>query len=150
MNELEVSNQDLSRLAEEALDLAKSYWQSLEVRRAYPTTSGKQTTELFSREWPEHGRGQEVLQDFKIIAEHGRPSTGRFFGYIFVSGEPIGALGELLAAALNQNVTAWRSQPLIIPIIDNIGCSDDRSCVRSASGTKATSQPLSAMSAPER
>lgn len=109
MNELEVSNQDLSRLADEALDLAKSYWQSLEVRRAYPSTSGKQTTELFSREWSEHGRGQEVLKDFKIIAEHGRPSTGRFFGYIFGSGEPIGALGELLAAALNQNVTAWRS-----------------------------------------
>jgi glutamate/tyrosine decarboxylase-like PLP-dependent enzyme len=111
MNELEVSNQDLSRLADEALDLAKSYWQSLEGRRAYPSTSGKQTTELFSREWPEDGRGQEVLQDFKTIAEHGRPCTGRFFGYVFGSGEPIGALGELLAAALNQNVTAWRSAP---------------------------------------
>jgi glutamate/tyrosine decarboxylase-like PLP-dependent enzyme len=111
MNELEISNQELSRLAEDAIALARSYWGSLENRRAYPVTSGKQTTELFMRSWPEEGRGREVLQDFKMIAEHGRPSTGRFFGYVAGSGEPVGALGELLAAALNQNVTSWRSAP---------------------------------------
>ncbi|CAN7410131.1 pyridoxal-dependent decarboxylase [Phyllobacterium sp. LjRoot231] len=111
MRELEISNQELSALADEALDLAKTYWASLEERPAYPSTSGKQTTELFSRPWLEEGRGQDVLQDFKSIAEHVRPSTGRFFGYVVGSGEPIGALGELLAAVLNQNVTSWRSAP---------------------------------------
>ncbi|RVA67845.1 pyridoxal-dependent decarboxylase, partial [Mesorhizobium sp. M7A.F.Ca.CA.001.08.1.1] len=111
MRDLEISNQELSDLAEEALALAKAYWASLEERRTYPTTSGKQTTELFSRPWQESGRGREVLQDFKSIAEHVRPSTGRFFGYVVGSGEPIGALGELLAAVLNQNVTSWRSAP---------------------------------------
>ncbi|RVA05650.1 pyridoxal-dependent decarboxylase, partial [Mesorhizobium sp. M7A.F.Ca.US.002.01.1.1] len=111
MRDLEISNQELSDLAEEALALAKGYWASLEERRTYPTTSGKQTTELFSRPWQESGRGREVLQDFKSIAEHVRPSTGRFFGYVVGSGEPIGALGELLAAVLNQNVTSWRSAP---------------------------------------
>ncbi len=43
-------------------------------------------------------------------------STGRFFGYVVGSGEPVGALGELLAAALNQNVTAWRSAPAAVTI----------------------------------
>jgi aromatic-L-amino-acid/L-tryptophan decarboxylase len=111
MRDLEISNQELSDIAEEALGLAKSYWASLEGRRAHPSTTGEDTTELFSRPWLENGRGREILQDFKSIAEHARPGTGRFFGYVVGSGEPIGALGELLAAVLNQNVTSWRSAP---------------------------------------
>jgi len=111
MSELEISNQELSRLADEALGLAKTYWASLDERPAYPSTSGYQTTELFARPWAEQGRGREVLQDFNLIAQHARPGTGRFFGYVLGSGEPVGALGELLAAVLNQNVTSWRSAP---------------------------------------
>ncbi|RWA60952.1 pyridoxal-dependent decarboxylase [Mesorhizobium sp.] len=111
MRALEISNQDLSRLADEAMDLARSYWASLDDRPAYPSTSGKETTEFFSRPWAEEGRGRDVLHDFKLIAAHARPSTGRFFAYVLGSGEPVGALGELLAAVLNQNVTSWRSAP---------------------------------------
>ena len=116
MEELQISNQELSRLADEAIGLAKSYWDSVEQRPAYPATSGKQTTELFARPWSEEGRGRDVLQDFKSIAEHARPSGGKFFAYVLGSGEPVGALGELLAAALNQNVTSWRSAPAAITI----------------------------------
>src|SRR5882724_3620385 len=111
MGELEIFNQELSRLADEAIGLAKTYWASLEERPSFPPTSGKQTTELFSRPWLDQGRGRDVLQDFRSIAEHGRPSAGRFFGYVVGSGEPVGAVGELLAAVLNQNVTSWRSAP---------------------------------------
>ena len=35
----------------------------------------------------------------------------RFFGYITSSPAPIGVLGDLLAAALNQNCGAWRLSP---------------------------------------
>jgi glutamate/tyrosine decarboxylase-like PLP-dependent enzyme len=111
MAALEISNQELSRFADEAMDLAKNYWASVEKRRAYPVTGGKQTTELFSRPWPEAGLGRGVLQDFQTIGEHSRPPGGKFFGYVFGSGEPVGAIGELLAAVLNQNVGSWRSAP---------------------------------------
>jgi glutamate/tyrosine decarboxylase-like PLP-dependent enzyme len=116
MNQLELSNQTLASLADEAMGLAKSYWTSLDGRPAFPATSGKQTAELFSRPWPEEGRGREVLRDFDMIARHARPPGGSFFGYVVGSGEPVGALGELLAAALNQNVTAWRSAPSAVSI----------------------------------
>ncbi len=116
MNELQISNQELSRLADEAIGLAKEYWESVEQRPAYPVTSGKRTTELFARPWAEEGRGRDVLQDFKSIVDHARPSGGKFFAYVLGSGEPVGALGELLAAALNQNVTSWRSAPAAITI----------------------------------
>jgi aromatic-L-amino-acid decarboxylase len=116
MSELDISPGELSRLIEEVLSLAKSYWASLEERPAYPATSGKQTSELFARPWLEEGLGRKVLGDFAAIADHSRPSSGKFFGYVVGSGEPVGALGELLAAALNQNVTAWRSAPAAVSI----------------------------------
>src|SRR5579871_3735327 len=111
MSGLEITDRDLSLLADEALDLAKRYWASLEDRRAYPATSGKATAELFSRPWPETGLGRQVLRDFTTIADNSRPSGGKFFAYVFGSGEPVGAIGDLLASALNQNVSSWRSGP---------------------------------------
>ena len=108
---LDITDQDLSRLADEAMALAKAHWATLDERRAYPATSGEQTARLFSRPWPETGLGPAVLQDFAAIADHARPSGGRFFGYVLGSGEPVGAIGEFLAAVLNQNVTSWRSAP---------------------------------------
>lgn len=130
MRELEISKEELSSLAEQALALAKNHWASVEELPAYPSTSGHQTMKLFSRPWAEEGRGREVLHDFKTIAEHSRPSGGKFFGYVFGSGEPVGALGELLAGVLNQNVTAWRSAPAATSIehavvgwlADAVGC----------------------------
>ena len=40
----------------------------------------------------------------------------RFFGYITSSPAPIGMLGDFLAAALNQNVGAWKLSPLATEI----------------------------------
>ena len=111
MGELDISEHELAQLTDEAAELAKAYWASLDGLPAYPSTSGGQTAALFSRPWAEDGLGRAVLRDFAAVAAHGRPSGGRFFGYVFGSGEPVGALGELLAAAVNQNVTAWRSAP---------------------------------------
>ena len=116
MNKLQISHEELSRLTQEALSLATSYWTSVEERPAYPATSGRETKELFSRPWAEDGLGRDVLQDFKTIANHSRPSGGKFFGYVVGSGEPVGALGDLLASVLNQNVTSWRSAPAAVSI----------------------------------
>jgi aromatic-L-amino-acid/L-tryptophan decarboxylase len=45
-----------------------------------------------------------------------RPPSPRFFGYVLGSGEPVAAVGDLLASVLNQNVTAWRSAPAAVTI----------------------------------
>ncbi|MGO4840521.1 pyridoxal-dependent decarboxylase, partial [Rhizobiaceae sp. 2RAB30] len=116
MHSLHITDAELSRLVAAAAELASAYWASLDQRRAYPATSGEATSKLFALPWNEHGRGADVLQDFTLMAEHARPSTGRFFGYVAGSGEPVGALGELLAATLNQNVTAWRSAPAAVTV----------------------------------
>ena len=130
MHNLKISNDELARLAQEVTGLATTYWASVENCPVYPATSGNATTSCFSRDWTEEGMGRAVLEDFPSIAEQGRVSNGRFFGYVAGSGEPVGALAELLTAALNQNVTAWRSAPaaatiertVVAWLADALGC----------------------------
>lgn len=116
MTALHISDQDLSQLIDAATELAKEYWRGLGDRPALPRTDAAQTAQLFTRPWAEMGLGAAVLQDFRAIADHGRPSGPKFFAYVLGSGEPVGAIGDLLASVLNQNVTAWRSAPAAVPI----------------------------------
>lgn len=53
----------------------------------------------------------ELLFDHSLF--NGHP---RFFGYITSSPAPIGMFGDFLAAALNQNMGAWRLAPLATEI----------------------------------
>ena len=47
-----------------------------------------------------------------VIARFSRHNAHpRFFGYVSSPGTPVTALGSMLAAALNVNVTCWRSAP---------------------------------------
>ena len=68
---------------------------------------------------PEAGLDAQTLLDeaAKLVFDHslfnGHP---RFFGYITSSPAPIGALGDLLASAINQNVGAWRLAPMATEI----------------------------------
>ncbi|HVZ01749.1 MAG TPA: pyridoxal-dependent decarboxylase [Dongiaceae bacterium] len=116
MSALDISDRDLARVLDEAATLAKRYWASLEARRAFPVTNGAETQRLFERAWAEEGLGAAVLGDFETIAAHSRPSNGKFFAYVAGSGEPVGAVGDLLASVLNQNATSWRSAPAAISI----------------------------------
>jgi glutamate/tyrosine decarboxylase-like PLP-dependent enzyme len=52
-----------------------------------------------------------VFDDLARVAAHSRAGNGRFFGYVFGSGEPVGALADFYASVLNQNLAAWRSSP---------------------------------------
>ena len=113
---LKISKAELERLTTDAAELASTYWSSLGDRPAFPSTSGPRTVELFTRPWDDAPRGSDVLQDFTMIAHHARPSSSAFFGYVAGSGEPVAAIGDLLASVLNQNVTAWRSAPSAVVV----------------------------------
>jgi glutamate/tyrosine decarboxylase-like PLP-dependent enzyme len=116
MDALETSDRELAALMTEATTFATDFWASLAERRSYPSTGGSETARLFDRHWSDEGRGREVLNDVKAIAEHVRPCTGRFFGYVAGSGEPVGAIGDFLASVFNQNSTSWRSAPSAVSI----------------------------------
>ncbi|MCC6163645.1 MAG: aminotransferase class V-fold PLP-dependent enzyme [Acidobacteria bacterium] len=83
-------------------------------------TSGETPAEVrtaldASRPLPQTGTPADELLDraVRLLSDHslfnGHP---RFFGYVTSSPAPIGMLGDLLAAALNANVGAWRLAPM--------------------------------------
>jgi aromatic-L-amino-acid/L-tryptophan decarboxylase len=80
---------------ESPLDVRKA----LEADRCMPD-SGTDPGELLDR-------AADLLFDHSLF--NGHP---RFWGYITSSAAPIGALGEMLAAAVNPNVGAWPLSPM--------------------------------------
>ena len=130
MKPLELSPEDFRRLAASVVSLSADYLSTLDERSTFPPTSGAEAERLFALELPERGMGDHALVGLRDVVEHSRAQNGRFFGYVQGPGEPIAALGDLLASILNQNMTAWRSSPAGVTIeravvrwlADAVGC----------------------------
>jgi len=60
--------------------------------------------------------GAEAFDLLPDVFRYSRPASPRFFGYVFGSGEPVGALGAFASSVLHQNATAWRSGPSAMTI----------------------------------
>lgn len=116
MNPLDLSPEEFRQLAERAVREAGEYLAGLDQRPTFPATSGEQTTKIFSSQLPEQGMGARAFDAVAEIFAHSRPGNARFFGYVFGSGEPVGAVADFTASVLNQNVTAWRSSPAAVTI----------------------------------
>jgi aromatic-L-amino-acid/L-tryptophan decarboxylase len=116
MNSLEISSEKFRGLALQVIQLADEYLRSLERRPVLPATAGEETERLFSLNLPEQGLGEIAVDELEEVLRRSRAQSGRFFGYVLGSGEPVGAIADLLASVLNQNVTAWRSAPAAVTI----------------------------------
>jgi glutamate/tyrosine decarboxylase-like PLP-dependent enzyme len=116
MNRLEISSDQFRKLADRVTALASNYLDELDSRPVAPGTSGDEALRLFQAPLPEQGLGEAALDLLPEIVRLSRIQNARFFGYVLGSGEPIGALGDLLASVINQNVTAWRSGPAAVTI----------------------------------
>jgi aromatic-L-amino-acid decarboxylase len=116
MNAMEISPETFSRLTEKITQLAADYLRSLDSRPTFPSTSGAEVERLFHADVPERGMGVDALEKLQDVIEHSRVQNGRFFGYVLGSGEPVGAVADLLASVLNQNVTGWRSGPAAVTL----------------------------------
>jgi aromatic-L-amino-acid/L-tryptophan decarboxylase len=89
--------------------------------RVVPDESPAEVRELIDagRGLPAHGEPAETLlrQAVDLLFEHSSFNAHpRFFGYITASPAPIGMLGDFLAAALNQNIGAFRLAPIATEI----------------------------------
>jgi len=137
MRSLEISPDEFRRLAEKVTALTADYLRELDSRPIFPPTTGEETERLFRAPLSEKGVGAEALAGLQDVIEHSRAQNGRFFGYVLGSGEPVGAVADQLASALNQNVTAWRSSPAAVTVektvvgwlAQAIGCTGFRGCL---------------------
>jgi len=116
MNPLEISSDQFQRLAEHVTKLAAQYLENIDTQVISPATNGAETLRLFRTPIPEQGMGEAALSSLPEVIRLSRVQNGRFFGYVLGSGEPVGAVADLLASILNQNVTAWRSGPAAVVI----------------------------------
>ncbi len=116
MKPLELSPEEFKRLAGRAVEQTADYLAGLDRRPSFPRTSGDETARLFGERLPEQGMGAAAFDAVSRLLEHSRPGNGRFFGYVFGSGEPVAAIADLVASVVNQNVTAWRSSPAAVTI----------------------------------
>ncbi|HYG99195.1 MAG TPA: aminotransferase class V-fold PLP-dependent enzyme [Terriglobales bacterium] len=112
-----MSTEEFRQVAEQLVSSCAALLESLETRPAFPThVSGAITEETFREPLPFKGMGGAALASIASLVDQSRVPSPRFFGYVFGSGDPIAALGDLLASVLNQNVTAWRSAPAAVTI----------------------------------
>ena len=116
MDPLDISADEFRRLAGHVVELAAKWLSGLDERAVFPATSGEISEELFSRTLPQHGMGAEALTALRDVMAHSRAQNGRFYGYVQGPGEPVAALGDLVASIVNQNMTAWRSSPAGVTI----------------------------------
>jgi aromatic-L-amino-acid decarboxylase len=117
---LDLSPEEFRRVGHEMVDRIAEFFESMPER---PVTSGEspaKVRQLLGRTGlpPEGMPADRLLAEAaRLVFDHslcnGHP---RFWGYITSSAAPIGALADLLAAAVNPNLGAWQLSPIAAEI----------------------------------
>jgi aromatic-L-amino-acid/L-tryptophan decarboxylase len=110
---LDLPESELREFASRAQEFVIDYLTRVEDFPIFPKTSTVRNAFRTLTPLPKEGATiDEVIEDCLAIRDAGR-HTGhpRFFGYVASSASPVGAIGDYIASALNQNLTAWRSAP---------------------------------------
>ncbi len=110
---VDLTPQARDELGRAALDWALRYFAEQAQLPVYPTISTSELTARLSGTLPADPQNiADVMADFDEVARYGRHNGHpRMFGYVQSSGSFAGAVADLLASVINQNVTSWRSAP---------------------------------------
>ncbi|MDQ6860479.1 MAG: pyridoxal-dependent decarboxylase [Verrucomicrobiota bacterium] len=111
---LDPSADEIREWGKSAFDLIAEYIGGIRARRVYPQTSSDEIRRQLDAALPEDGTNLEyLLGTFRdvLIPLSRQNAHPRMFGYVQSPGVAIGALADLLASALNANLTVWRSAP---------------------------------------
>jgi glutamate/tyrosine decarboxylase-like PLP-dependent enzyme len=114
---LAMSSEEFRELGTQLINRIADFLEALPSRRVTPAESPADVRDALagSHTLPQNGvdAGQLLDKAADLLFDHslfnGHP---RFWGYVTSSAAPIGALGELLAAAVNPNVGAWLLSPM--------------------------------------
>jgi glutamate/tyrosine decarboxylase-like PLP-dependent enzyme len=110
---IELTERERGELARAAIDWVLKYFSAQSTLPVYPTASAKEMSSRLAGALPldpqDPARLMSEVQSIADFSRHnGHP---RMFGYVQSSASFAGVMGDLLASALNQNVTSWRSAP---------------------------------------
>ena len=110
---LDVSDDTLNEISSLAMKLVFDYLTTISERPVRAENHAGKTTCSIDAELSTEGIPLDRLIDecravMDLSRHNGHP---RFFGYVASPSTPIGAYGDLIASALNANITCWRSGP---------------------------------------
>src|ERR1041385_2294761 len=110
---LAVTDDALRQISAAVTKLVADYVGMIGERPVRAENYAGKTTESIDTELSADGGGPEqLLAECRTIMDLSRHNGHpRFFGYIASPSTPIGAYGDLIASALNANITCWRSGP---------------------------------------
>jgi glutamate/tyrosine decarboxylase-like PLP-dependent enzyme len=103
----------MGQLSAAVVALVTDYFGRISELPVFPDISAEKVSETLSAPLPFEAEPLEkLIEDCRTIIEASRHNGHpRFFGYVASPSTPAGAYADLLASALNQNVTSWRSAP---------------------------------------
>ena len=113
LSSLDISKEALDQISSQATALVLEYFSHVSELPVFPENYAGKTTQLVNTELSQEGEPLEKLIEecrtiMNLSRHNGHP---RFFGYVASPSTPIGAYADLIASALNSNVTCWRSAP---------------------------------------
>jgi glutamate/tyrosine decarboxylase-like PLP-dependent enzyme len=110
---LDISSEALDEISSQAARLVAEYFTHIAERQVVAPNYAGKTKSLVDVELPMEGRPLgELLDECRTVMDLSRHNGHpRFFGYVASPSTPIGAYADLIASALNANITCWRSGP---------------------------------------
>ncbi|HEY0319620.1 MAG TPA: aminotransferase class V-fold PLP-dependent enzyme [Pyrinomonadaceae bacterium] len=111
---LDIDEAAMRALSEQSVALVADYFKNIQTLPVFPDSAAiNRLKEIRDAKPPiESEAVARIFDDFRLVLDASRHNGHpRFFGYIASPSTPVGAYADLLASALNSNVTSWRSSP---------------------------------------
>lgn len=110
---LDITTEALDELSALATGLVSEYFAQVSGLPVFPETSAASLAGQFTDQLADEGVPvKQLIEDCRTVISLSRHNGHpRFFGYVASPSTPVGAYADLIASALNSNVTSWRSAP---------------------------------------
>lgn len=110
---LDITDEAMRELSEQSVALVLDYFARVSEFAVFPETTAAQIAEALPVDLPLEGEPLErLIEDCRRVIDASRHNGHpRFFGYVASPSTPVGAFADLIASALNSNLTSWRSAP---------------------------------------
>ena len=110
---LDISREAFEEISSQAERLVFEYFAQIAERPVMAPNHAGKTKAAVKVELPLEGRPlAELIDECRTVMELSRHNGHpRFFGYVASPSTAIGAYADLIASALNANITCWRSGP---------------------------------------
>src|SRR5689334_18984511 len=110
---LDVTDDALQQISADVAKLVAEYMATISERPVRAENYAGKTTESIASKLSAEGVPlEQLLAECRTIMDLSRHNGHpRFFGYVASPSTPVGAYADLIASALNANITCWRSGP---------------------------------------